>query len=223
MSAPRKRRSTERRRRPPPGCGAPRPAAAASGTGRGWCPGTRRRARAGSCAGSARAPRGRARAGSTRANEQVVEVHRVHRVDPLLVELVDVGGRLLEEGADLHAVGAGVEQLVLGVRDLALDRARREALGVDVELLDAVLDQPHRVGLVVDREAARVAEPLARPSAASARRPSGRSSPTSRAARLPTSFSTRSRISCAALLVKVIARISPGCACRCGPGGRSGA
>ena len=32
-------------------------------------------------------------------------------------------------------------------------------------------------------------------------------------ARRPTSVSTRSRISCAALLVNVIARISPGAAC----------
>src|SRR3712207_9157451 len=30
------------------------------------------------------------------AEQQVVEVHRVHRVDPLLVELVDVGRGLLE-------------------------------------------------------------------------------------------------------------------------------
>ena len=79
---------------------------------------------------------------------------------PLLVELVDVGGGLLEERADLLAVAGGVEQLVLRVRDLALDRARREALGVDVELLDAALDEADRVLLVVDREAARVAEPL---------------------------------------------------------------
>ena len=39
-------------------------AAAASGTGRGWCPGTRPPARAGRSAGSGRAPRGRARTGS---------------------------------------------------------------------------------------------------------------------------------------------------------------
>ena len=94
------------------------------------------------------------------AEQQVVEVHRVHRVDPLLVELVDLGGGLLEVGADLDPVGLGVQQLVLGVGDLALDAARREALGVHAQLLDAALDQPHRVGLVVDREAAGVAQPL---------------------------------------------------------------
>ena len=94
-----------------------------------------------------------------RADEQVVEVHRVHAVDLALVELVDVGDRLLEEGADELAVVLGVAQLVLRVRDLVLDRRGREALGVDAELVEAALDEPARVGLVVDRELARVAEP----------------------------------------------------------------
>ena len=48
-----------------------------------------------------------------RAEQQVVEVERVHLVDALLVQLVDVGDRLLEERADLLAVGGGVLQLVL--------------------------------------------------------------------------------------------------------------
>ena len=94
------------------------------------------------------------------AEQQVVEVHRVGRVQARLVEVVDIGRRLLEEAAHLEPVALGVEQGVLGLRDLAADPARREALGVDVELLDAVLDQPQRVLLVVDREAPRVAEPL---------------------------------------------------------------
>ena len=59
-----------------------------------------------------------------RADEQVVEVHRVHAVQLALVELVDVGDRLLEERADQLAVGLGVAQLVLGVGDLVLHRAR---------------------------------------------------------------------------------------------------
>ncbi len=94
------------------------------------------------------------------AEQQVVEVHRVGAVQALLVEPVDVGGGLLEEALHLELVGLGVEQLVLRVRDLAPDAARGEALGIDVQLLDAVLDQPQRVLLVVDREAAGVAEPL---------------------------------------------------------------
>ena len=95
-----------------------------------------------------------------RAHEQVVEVHRVHAVQLGLVELVDVDDRLLEVGADGLAVALGVAQLVLRVGDLVVDRGGREALRVDVELLDAALHEPARVGLVVDRELARVAEPV---------------------------------------------------------------
>ena len=46
--------------------------------------------------------------------QQVVEVDRVHLVDALLVQVVRVGGGLLEERADLLAVGGRVLQLVLG-------------------------------------------------------------------------------------------------------------
>ena len=53
------------------------------------------------------------------AEQQVVEVHRVGRVQARLVEVVDVGRGLLEEAADLQPVGLGVEQGVLGVGDLA--------------------------------------------------------------------------------------------------------
>jgi hypothetical protein len=93
-----------------------------------------------------------------RAAEQVVEVHRVRAVQALLVEVVDVGDGLLEVGADELAVGGGVAQLVLGVGDLVVQRGGGEALGVDAQLVDAALDQPPRVGLVVDRELARVAQ-----------------------------------------------------------------
>ena len=87
-----------------------------------------------------------------RAEEQVVEVHRVGAVDLALVQLVDVGDRLLEVGPDELAVVLGRAQLVLGVGDLGLDRRRREALRVDVEVADALADQAARIGLVVDRE-----------------------------------------------------------------------
>ena len=95
-----------------------------------------------------------------RADEQVVEVHRVHAVELALVLLVDVGDGLLEVGADELAVVLGRAQLVLGVGDLGLHRARGEALGVDVEVVEAALDQAALVGGVVDRELARVAEPV---------------------------------------------------------------
>ncbi len=94
------------------------------------------------------------------AEQQVVEVHRVRGVQARLVQVVHVGGGLLEEAPHLQPIGLGVQERVLRLRDLVADPARREALRVDVELLDAVLDQPQRVLLVVDREPARVAEPL---------------------------------------------------------------
>jgi hypothetical protein len=81
-------------------------------------------------------------------------------VELALVGLVDVGDRLLEERPDQPAVGLRVAQLVLRVGDLDLHRAGGEALGVDVEIVQALLDQPPGVGRVVDRELARVAEPV---------------------------------------------------------------
>jgi hypothetical protein len=77
-----------------------------------------------------------------------------------LVELVGVGDRLLEERADDLAVVLGRAQLVLGRADLVLDRGGREALEVDAQLVEAALDHPARVGLVVDGELTGVAEPL---------------------------------------------------------------
>ena len=59
------RRSTGPGRRPRRRCGASRPAAAAAGTARGSCPGTRRRGRSGTPSASVRAPRGSARAPAT--------------------------------------------------------------------------------------------------------------------------------------------------------------
>ncbi len=93
-----------------------------------------------------------------RAEEEVVEVHRVGAVELALIALVDVGDGLLEEGADELAVVVGRAQLVLRVGDLDLHRPRREALRVDVEVVEDPLDQPPLVRRVVDRELARVAE-----------------------------------------------------------------
>ena len=144
-----------------------------------------------------------------RADQQVVEVHRVHAVQLALVVGVDVGDGLLEVGADELAVVVGRAQLVLGVRDLRLHRARREALGVDREVVQALLDQAARVGGVVDRELAGVAEPVGvRAQHAGAGGVEGHHP--HRAGARPTSSSTRSRISDAALLVNVMARISDG-------------
>ena len=58
------------------------------------------------------------------AHQQVVEVHRVEAHELALVDLVGVGDRLLEVGADHRAVLGGVAQAVLRVGDLAVDRRR---------------------------------------------------------------------------------------------------
>ncbi len=94
------------------------------------------------------------------AEQQVVEVHRVHAQQVALVEAVDLGDHLLEGRADLLPVGLGVEQAVLGGGELVVDRGGRVALGVDPDGVHAALGQPPRVGLVVDRELARVAQAL---------------------------------------------------------------
>ena len=78
----------------------------------------------------------------------------------LLVELVRLGDRLVVEGADLLGVRRRRDQLVLRVRDLRVDAARREALRVLVQLLQHLLDEADLVGAVVDREVRLVAEPL---------------------------------------------------------------
>ena len=93
-------------------------------------------------------------------HQHVVEVDRVRAVQPPLIALVHLGNRLVVERRDAAHVLVGPEQLVLGVRDLAVDPARREPLGVDAEILEAGPDDAHLVGLVVDREARRVAEAL---------------------------------------------------------------
>ncbi len=95
-----------------------------------------------------------------RADQQVVEVHRVGGEHPLLVEGVDLGGDLLEDAALGLGEGGGVDQFVLGAGDLRADRPRRVALRVDLQLRHAAFQHPQRVRLVVDREGARVAEPL---------------------------------------------------------------
>ena len=92
-------------------------------------------------------------------HQQVVEVHRVRVVQPLLVQPVHVGHGLVVERLDAAQVVVRADQLVLRVRDLRVDPARDEPLRIAVEILQALLGQPHLVGLVVDREVRLVAEP----------------------------------------------------------------
>ncbi|HZL54804.1 MAG TPA: UvrD-helicase domain-containing protein, partial [Solirubrobacteraceae bacterium] len=85
----------------------------------------------------------------------VDEVHRVEAHELALVELEGVRDGLLEVGADHRAVGGGVSQAILCIGDVALHRPRREPLRVGAHAVQALLDEPARVGLVVDRELAR--------------------------------------------------------------------
>ena len=94
-----------------------------------------------------------------REHQHVVEVDRVRGEHPLLVELVHLGDGLVVERRDALHVLVRADQLVLCVRDLGVDAARDEALRVALELLQALLDEPDLVGLVVDREVRPVAEP----------------------------------------------------------------
>ena len=93
-------------------------------------------------------------------HEHVVEVDGVRCVQPALVQLVHLRDGLVPEGGDAREVVLWRDELVLRARDLRVDAARREALRVLPELLEAGLDQPHLVLVVVDRERRAVAEPL---------------------------------------------------------------
>ena len=106
--------------------------------------------------------------------EHVVEVDGVRGEQAALVERVDVGDGLVVEARDARRVLVGADELVLRVRDLRVDAARREALRVAVELLEAALDEADLVGLVVDREVRAVAEPRRPRGAGCGRRRRGR-------------------------------------------------
>ena len=93
-------------------------------------------------------------------DEQVVEVHRPGLVQAVLVLAVHVGVLAVEDVLGPRGDLVGVEELVLPQADQAVHAARREALGVEVEVADHVPGEAHGVGLVVDRELARVAEPV---------------------------------------------------------------
>ena len=92
--------------------------------------------------------------------EHVVEVDGVRCEEPALVQLVDVGDRLVVERRDALAELTRADEVVLLARDDGVDAARRKSLRVSLELFEALLDEANLVGLVVDREVRAVAEPL---------------------------------------------------------------
>ena len=146
-----------------------------------------------------------------RRHDQVVEVERVGLAQPPLVERVGLGERLLDVRLGPAGERLVVDQLVLEVAHLVGERPRRVALRVEVEVAADQRHQPLRVGLVVDREGrlhARAWLGLAAQDPHAGR--VERATPTSPWPRPPTRAATRSFISPAALLVKVIARTAPG-------------
>ena len=62
--------------------------------------------------------------------------------------------------AALTSACVGVDELVLPQADGAVHGARREPLGIETQVADDVAGEPLRIGLVVDAERARVAEPI---------------------------------------------------------------
>ena len=87
-----------------------------------------------------------------RGHDQVVEVQRVRLAQPPLVAGVDVGEHLLARGGRLVRPGLRRHELVLEIADLRGHRARRVALGVQIEFLEHQRHQPLGVVGVVDRE-----------------------------------------------------------------------
>ncbi len=93
-----------------------------------------------------------------RVEQQIIEVHRARLQQAGLVLGEHLGDPLLEDHLGTVGVRPGVEPVVLGRRDAGVDGAGREPLGVEVEVAQHVAHQPHRIGLVVDRERRREAQ-----------------------------------------------------------------
>ena len=106
---------------------------------------------------------------------------------------------------------AGVDELVLPQADHAVHAARREPLGVEAEVADDVAGEPDRRRPGRRSRTGAGTRAGRRWRAGCARTPSGTCCTHIVRATGPTSAATRSRISSAALLVNVIARIRDGC------------
>ena len=177
-------------------------------TARGWCPGTRRRGRGGTAAGSAARRPGAPAAAGRSVMIRSSKSSACASVQPTLVARVDVADDLLRRGARLVRPLLGRDEFVLEVADLRGDGTGRVALRVEVE----IAGHHRRAGA-----ASRPRRRSRTTTSGRARAPSLRRIRTHIEwnvdthmvrARGPTSRATRSFISPAALLVKVIARIS---------------
>ena len=85
-------------------------------------------------------------------DQQVVEVHGPGLEQAGLVVGEDVRDLALEDRLGPFLVLLGADSVVLGGRDGAVHRARRELLGIETEVADDVSGEAVGVGLVVDRE-----------------------------------------------------------------------
>ena len=88
-----------------------------------------------------------------RQHQEVVEVHRLARLEPLLVEAVDLRRPFFREIRRHPGVLARSEHLVLCAADPRRHRARAHHPLAQAQPLQAVLDQAQLVGVVVDHEA----------------------------------------------------------------------
>jgi hypothetical protein len=98
-----------------------------------------------------------------RRHDQVIEVHRPGRGQPALVLRVRLGQRLAPVAVRGGREALVVDELVLEPGHLGQQRLGRVILGVKIQLAADQRHQPLRVGLVVDGERGREAEPLRLP------------------------------------------------------------
>ena len=87
-----------------------------------------------------------------REQQQVVEVGGRPLEQPPLVLAVDLGHAPVGRACGPVESLIGGDELVLERRDLRRQPARRKPLGIEVQVAPHVVDEPDRVGLVVDRK-----------------------------------------------------------------------
>ena len=144
-----------------------------------WCPGTRRRGRAGSGAGSLEDVGERRNSATTLTSRSSKSIAPAASSRVWYSAYTSACLRPKMSADAPWPRPDRVDEIVLPPADRRVHPAGREALGVEAEVADDVAGEPGGVGLVVDRELPRVAEHGRRGRAGCARRPSGTSTPTS--------------------------------------------
>ena len=95
-----------------------------------------------------------------RANQEVVEVHRVRRHETPLVLGVSLGDAPLVDRSGAPVESRHVDHVGLRRADDAEDGPGRKASLVDAEVIEDVFHEPAAVAVVVDRERRPVADPV---------------------------------------------------------------